>query len=239
MAGTDRVIAAAGSVRDFYVRQVHADPAKVDVVYNAVDFAEGRPTISRLEMRASLGLAADVRVAAIVARLTRQKGHRHLFKALASSPALADVQLLVIGGGEEREALEQDAIAKGLSARVRFLGVRRDVGNLLGAIDVFVLPSLWEGLPLAMVHAMGAGVPVVASRVAGIPEVVDDGRTGLLVPPSDALALGAALTRMFDDPALRERIGHDGSLSVLQRFGVDRYVESMTSLYDTLLERVA
>jgi glycosyltransferase involved in cell wall biosynthesis len=147
--------------------------------------------------------------------------------------------LLVIGGGEDRDALERDAIAKGLSARVHFLGVRRDVGNLLAAMDVFVLPSLWEGLPLALVHAMGAGVPVVASRVAGVPEVVDDGRTGLLVPPSDAPALGAALTRMFEDPALRERLGRDACLSVLPRFGVDRYVESMTSLYDTLLERVA
>ena len=190
-------------------------------------------------MRASLGLPADVRVAGVVARLTRQKGHRYLFEALASSPALADVQLLVIGGGEEREALEQDAIAKGLSARVHFLGVRRDVGNLLAAMDVFVLPSLWEGLPLAMVLAMGAGVPVVASSVAGVPEVVDDGRTGLLVPPSDPRALGAALRRLFDDPALRERIGRQASLSVLPRFGIDRYVESMTSLYDTLLERVA
>ncbi len=239
MAGTDRVIAAAGSVREFYLRQIHADPAKVDVVYNAVDFAQGRPTISRREIRASLGLPADAKVAGVVGRLTRQKGHRHLFEALASSPALADVQLLVIGGGEDRDALERDAIAKGLSARVHFLGVRRDVGNLLAAMDVFVLPSLWEGLPLALVHAMGAGVPVVASRVAGVPEVVDDGRTGLLVPPSDAPALGAALTRMFEDPALRERLGRDACLSVLPRFGVDRYVESMTSLYDTLLERVA
>ena len=239
MAGTDRVIASAGSVRDFYVRQVHADPAKVDVVYNAVDFAQGRPTIARPEMRASLGLPADARVAGVIARLTVQKGHRHLFQALASSPSLADVQLLVIGGGEESEALEKDAIAKGLSGRVHFLGPRRDLGNLLAAMDVFVLPSLWEGLPLSMVLAMSAGVPVVATRVAGIPEVVEDGRTGLLVPPADPLALGAALTRLFEDPLLRQRIGRDASLSVLPRFGIDRYVESMTSLYDTLLERVA
>jgi glycosyltransferase involved in cell wall biosynthesis len=239
LAGTDRVIASAGAVRDFYVHQVGADPAKVDVVYNAVDFAQGRPTVSRLETRASLGLPADAPVAGIVARLTRQKGHRDLFEALASSPKLADVQLLVIGGGEEREALEQEAISRGLSKRVHFLGVRRDVGNLLAAMDVFVLPSLWEGLPLAMVEAMGAGIPVVASRVAGIPEVVDDSRTGLLVPPSDPSALGAALTRLIEDPQLRQRIGGDGSLSVLPRFGIDRYVESITSLYDALLERVA
>jgi glycosyltransferase involved in cell wall biosynthesis len=239
MAGTDRVIASAGSVRDFYVRQVHADPAKVDVVYNAVDFAQGRPTISPREMRVSLGLPTDARVAGVIARLTRQKGHRHLFQALASFPSLADVQLLVIGGGEDSVALEQDATTKGLSGRVHFLGPRRDLGNLLAAMDVFVLPSLWEGLPLSMVLAMSAGVPVIATRVAGIPEVVEDGRTGLLVPPSDPVALGAALTRLFEDPLLRQRLGREASLSVLPRFGIDRYVESMTSLYDTLLERVA
>jgi glycosyltransferase involved in cell wall biosynthesis len=239
MAGTDRVIAAAGSVRDFYLRQVHANPAKVDVVHNAVDFAEGRSTISRHEMRAALGLADDARVAGIIARLSRQKGHRYLFEALASSPALADVHLLVAGTGEEADALEADARTRGLSGRVHFLGARRDVGNLLAAMDVFVLPSLWEGLPLAMVLAMGAGLPVVASRVAGIPEVVDDGRTGLLVPPSDPAALGAALTRLFEDAPLRQQIGGEASRSVLPRLGVDRYVERMTSLYDTLLERVA
>ena len=239
MAGTDRIIASAESVRDFYVRQVHADPAKVDVVYNAVDFSQGRPTMSQREMRASLGLPEDARIAGVIARLTEQKGHRYLFDALASSPALADVQLLVVGGGEAREALERDAVTKDLSARVHFLGPRRDLGDLLAAMDVFVLPSLWEGLPLSMVLAMGAGVPVVATRVAGIPEVVDDGRTGLLVPPRDASALGAALTRLFEDPQLRRRIGREASAAVLPRFGIDRYVESVTSLYDTLLEQVA
>ena len=80
---------------------------------------------------------------------------------------------------------------------MHFPGPRRDLGNLLGAMDVFVLPSLWEGLPLSMVLAMGAGVPVVATAVAGVPEVVEAGRTGLLVPPGDATTLGAALTRLF------------------------------------------
>jgi glycosyltransferase involved in cell wall biosynthesis len=190
-------------------------------------------------MRAALGLPDGARVAGIVARLSRQKGHRDLFQALASSPSLGDVQLLIAGTGEEAAALEVDARTRGLSDRVHFLGARRDVGNLLAAMDVFVLPSLWEGLPLAMVLAMGAGVPVVATRVAGIPEVVDDGRTGLLVPPSDPEALAAALTRLLEDAPLRQRISREASQSVLPRLGVDRYVESMTSLYDTLLERVA
>jgi len=104
-------------------------------------------------------------------------------------------------------------------------------------MDVFVLPSLWEGLPLSLVLAMGAGVPVVATAVAGVPEVVEDGRTGLLVPPADAAALGAALTRLFTDDASAQRMGHDARAAVLPRFGIDRYVDSIVGLYDRLLER--
>ena len=235
MAGTDRVVVSAESVRDFYVTQVHADPAKIDVIYNAVDFTQGQPTMSRAEMRASLGVPAGARVAGIIARLTEQKGHRYLFEALASQPSLADVHLLVIGGGEQHEALVRDVDQKGLSSRVHFLGPRRDLGNLLAAMDVFVMASLWEGLPLSMVLAMGAGVPVVATRVAGIPEVVADGRTGLLVPPRDSNALGAALARLLGDPDLRRQFGDEARAAVLPRFGVDRYVESVASLYDRLL----
>jgi len=118
---------------------------------------------------------------------------------------------------------------------VHFLGARCDLGNLLAAMDVFVMPSLWEGLPLSMVLAMGAGVPVVATSVAGIPEVVADGRTGLLVGPADARALGRALEQLFVDPDLRRRMGADARAAVRPLFGVDRYVESIVSLYDRLL----
>jgi glycosyltransferase involved in cell wall biosynthesis len=180
-----------------------------------------------------------VPVAGVIARLTEQKGHRFLFDALASRPELSNVHLLVIGGGELRDALEQRAGVLGLTPRVHFLGARRDLGDLLAAMDVFVMPSLWEGLPLSMVLAMGAGVPVVATAVAGIPEVVDDGRTGLLVAPGDAAALGAALARLFTDAALRAQLGRDARASVLPRFGVDKYVESIVTLYDRLLNGCA
>jgi glycosyltransferase involved in cell wall biosynthesis len=235
MAGTDRIVVSAESVRDFYIAQVHADPAKVEVIYNAVDFAQGEATTSRDEMRKALGVPADARVAGVIARLTEQKGHRFLFDALATAPALADVHVLLIGGGDLQDDLVRRAESLGLSQRVHFLGPRRDLGNLLGAMDVFVMPSLWEGLPLSLVLAMGAAVPVVATAVAGIPEVVEDGRTGLLVPAGDAAALGVALSRVFTDGALRDRMARDGKASVLPRFGVDKYVASVSDLYDKLL----
>src|SRR5712692_2946369 len=240
MAGTDRVVVSAESVRRFYVRQVHADPAKVDVIYNAVDFSQAEPTLARSAVRASLGLSDTAPVVGVIARLTEQKGHRVLFDALASQPELADVHVIVIGDGDLRQTLEARAATLSIASRVHFLGTRRDLGNLLGAMDVFVMPSLWEGLPLSLVLAMAASRPVVATAVAGIPEVVDEGRTGLLVPAGDAQALGAALARLFADAPLRARLGRDARQSVLPRFGVDRYVDSVAALYDRLLaERVA
>src|SRR5262249_27085691 len=207
MAGTDRVVTSAESVREFYIKQVHADPAKVDVVYNAVDFAQAQPTMSRAAVRTALGIPLVAPVAGVIARLTEQKGHRFLFEALASRPELSDVHLLVVGGGDLAGALERRAQELGLAPRIHFPGPRRALGDLLAAIDVFVMPSLWEGLPLSMVLAMGAGLPVVATAVAGIPEVVADGRTGLLVPPGNSAALGDALARLFTDDALCAQIG--------------------------------
>lgn len=235
MKGTDRVVVSADSVKTFYTRQVGADPAKVDVVYNAVDFSQARADRSRADMRHELGIPADARVAGTIARLTEQKGHTFLFDALARTPSLADLHLLLVGDGERRDQLTQRVDTLGLADRVHFVGARRDLGNLMAAVDVFVMPSLWEGLPLSMVLAMGAGLPVVVTRVAGIPEVVDDGRTGVLVPPADSAALGVALESVFGDAAFRARLGQAAQESVLPRFGVDRYVDSIVSLYDRLL----
>ena len=121
----------------------------------------------------------DAFVGGIIARLTEQKGHRFLFDAMAATPALANMHTIVIGGGDLQAALVRQVDDLGLGARVHLLGPRRDLGDLLAAMDVFVMPSLWEGLPLSLVLAMGAGLPVVMTSVAGIPELVDDRGTGL------------------------------------------------------------
>lgn len=235
MKGTDAVVASAGSVRDFYIDQVHADPARVEVIYNAVDWRQLEVTTAREAFRASLGIPAGVPLAGIIARLTEQKAHAVLLDALARTPALAPLHLMVVGDGDLRDALPAQARTLGIADRVHFLGARRDLGDLMAAMDLFVMPSYWEGLPLSMVLAMGAGLPVVATRVAGIPEVVQDGQTGLLVPPGDAAALGAALARLLSDPALGPRLGTAAREFVRPRFGVDGYLASVTALYDRLL----
>ena len=235
MRGTDAVVASAVAVRDFYVEQVGADRAKVEVIHNAVDWSQLQTTMSREEMRASLSIPAAAPVAGIVGRLTEQKAHRVLFDAMARRSSLSNLHLIVTGDGELRDELRQRAESLGLSTRVHFTGIRRDVGNVLGAVDLFVMPSFWEGLPLALVHAMGAGLPVVASAVAGVPEVVRHGETGLLVQPGDVDGLANALARLVDDPAERSRLGCAARDYVRPRFGVDGFVGSTTALYDRLL----
>jgi glycosyltransferase involved in cell wall biosynthesis len=234
MKGTDAVIASAESVKEHYIAQVGAAADKVDVIYNAVDFAQLQTTMTRDEFRQSIGVPLNVPAAGIIARLTEQKAHRVLFESMAQ-PALAALHLVVVGDGELRADLRSRADALGIAGRVHFLGARRDLGNILAAVDIFAMPSYWEGLPLSMVLAMGAGLPVVASRVAGIPEVVKDGVSGLLVDAGDSAQLTRALATLMNDAAVRARLGEAARAFVLPRFGIDGYVASVTALYDRLL----
>lgn len=235
MRGTDAVVASAASVKEFYTRQVAADPAKVEVIYNAVDWSQLDSTMTRDGFRDAIGVPRDVMLAGIIARLTEQKAHRVLFDALAQHAGLQQLHLLVVGDGELRDELRGRVDALGLQRRVHFVGARRDLGNILAAVDLFTMPSLWEGLPLSLVLAMGAGLPVVATRVAGIPEVVQDNVNGLLVKPGKSDELGAAMARLVHDPALRRSLGEQARAFVRPRFGVEHYVASITSLYDRLI----
>jgi len=235
MTGTDCVVASAESVRDFYIDQIHADPRRVKVIYNAVDWSALETTMTASALRGQLDIPESAFVITIIARLTEQKAHRVLFEALAHTHALSDANLLIVGDGELRDDLRARADALGIAGRVHFAGARRDLGNLLAASDAFVMPSLWEGLPLSLVLAMGAGLPVVATRVAGIPEVVVHGVSGLLVAPGEAGPLGAALGSLAIDRGLRARLGDAARAVVRPRFGADHYVRAVADLYDSLL----
>lgn len=235
MQHTDAVVASAGSVRDFYIDQIGADADKVVVIYNAVDWSQLNATITRAELRASLGIPMDAPAAGIIARLTEQKAHAVLLDALVSRPELASLHVIAVGDGDLRDQLKSRTEQLGLSPRVHFVGARRDLGNILGAVDMFVMPSLWEGLPLSLVLAMGGALPVVASRVAGIPEVVEDGVSGLLVEPGNVAQLADAMTRLVMDDQRRVQLGRQAQAFVRPRFGVDGYIAETTALYQRLL----
>jgi glycosyltransferase involved in cell wall biosynthesis len=231
------VVASAESVKSAYVRQLGIDADAVRVVYNAVNWERLDATKSPGAVREELGIPSDRLVVGVVATLQDKKGHRVLLDAVARTPGLDAIWLMLVGDGPMRSSLEQYAATLEIADRVTFCGTRRDLGNVLPAMDVFALPSLWEGLPLALILAMGASRPVVATRLAGIPEVVTDDDTGLLVEPGDAAALGAALARVCNDGALRIRMGARARAAVRDRFGADAYSAAVIEIYEEFLAK--
>ncbi|HVL18655.1 MAG TPA: glycosyltransferase [Gemmatimonadales bacterium] len=167
-----------------------------------------------------------------VARLDPQKGLHHLVAAAALVP---EARVMVVGEGPERPALETEIARLGLGDRVHLLGFRSDVPDLLAASDLFVLPSLFEGLPLSILEAMAAGKPVVATAIGGNDEAVVDGATGLLVPPGDPQALADAIRALLRDPERRRRLGEAGRRRAEAEFSATAMVRRVAAVYDELL----
>jgi glycosyltransferase involved in cell wall biosynthesis len=197
-------------------------PASIAVIPNGLDHAafaarEPRPRIRRL---------------ITVANLRREKSHETLIAAAARLVReVPDLRLQFVGAGPRRAELEALVAARGLSAHVEFLGHREDVPALLAQADAYVLPSRSEAFPNGAIEAMAAGLPVVASAVGGLLDLIEDGRTGLLVPPADDEALAAAVRSLIDDPARAAAIGSAAREAVLDNYSFDRMVASFEHLY--------
>jgi glycosyltransferase involved in cell wall biosynthesis len=215
------------------VARVAGTRAHTHVVTNGVDssaFALDRAAGERV--RRELGIAPDARVCGIVARLTPAKDHRTLFEAVRRlREAGSGVHCIVVGDGEMRGALESAVRALGLDDLVHFTGARANVRDYLGAMDVFVLSSVTEGLAMTLLEAMAAGKPVVATRVGGNPEVVEDGRTGLLVSPGDPDALASAVDTILRRPELQAAMGAAGRDRARRNFSLEAMLAGYAAVY--------
>jgi glycosyltransferase involved in cell wall biosynthesis len=223
-----------------WLRAQEGVPARLfHVVYNGVDIAQFSRDGAAAEIRAELGIPADVPVIGTVGRLSADKGGQDvLIRAVARlRQAYPAARLVVVGDGALRPKLEQLAARLDLGAAVIFTGVRADVPRLLDAMDMFVLPSLREALPVAVLEAMASARPVVATNVGGVHEVLRDGETGLLVPPGDPAALAAALQRLVSDRALATRLGAAGRARVEAAFTIEQMVRRIEHLYSELARR--
>ncbi len=234
---TDRAIAVSGSTRDFLVRDRRVPAARVRLIWNGAPLADFAPVSpeQRTRTRTALGLASDALVIGTISRLNEQKGHRFLIEA---APAVLKrherARLLIVGDGDLSSSLRRQAQALGIGDRVLFAGHRSDVREILGAVDVVCMPSLYEGTPLALFEAMGAARAIVASAVDGCAEVLTDGVTGLLVPPRDVAALSQALVRLLDEPPLLERL-EAAALVASREYDIDRTVRHIEELYEEVL----
>jgi glycosyltransferase involved in cell wall biosynthesis len=227
--GTNRVIACCQTVADFYRRQVGVGNSKLAVVYNAVRFGPHPTRAQRDEARRSLGFRDDHVVIGTLGRLTEQKDHLTLIQA--SARLAPNARVIIAGDGPMRPMLEREIDRLDVADRVRLLGIRRDRDTLYAAMDIFALPSRWEGLSLALVEAMGAGLPVVATAVGGTPEVVRNAHTGVLVEPRDVDVLAHALGQLAADPERRQSLGQAAADEALERFAIERHAREIAHLY--------
>lgn len=236
---TDAVTAVSRAVADAQIAAGSVVARKVSVIENGIDFARFRPPpLNELErLRTRFGLTADDRVLLCVGRLAPEKNHSLLLrvfsKILAGEPR---ARLLLIGSGELEAPLRDQAHALALGDRVIFGGPVSPVGPVFFLAELFVLASWLEGLPLVVLEAMAAGCPMVLTAVGGIPEVVHDERTGLVVPPNDEEALERALRRMLDASVEQKRDWADAARQEAQsRFSMERMVERTQAVYEHIL----
>ncbi len=231
-----RIVTVSEATRATLVAQGYP-PARVEVIPNGVDVDGVAATRGgELGLRSELGVPAGVPLVGEVGRLCAMKGQRELIEAIALVPGAwvvlvgADIEQ----GGRYEAELRTAASEAGVADRVVFAGFRPDASDLIGAFDVLALPSWTEGMPLVTLEAMARGVPVVATAVGGIPEVVVDGTTGLLVPLRDPQALAAALRALTDDPARARVMGEAGRARVHERFRAADSIARTLEVYDEL-----
>jgi glycosyltransferase involved in cell wall biosynthesis len=237
--GVDRIVCVSAAVRDVLLRD-GLEPERLSVVRSAIDperVRRARP----VDVRARLGLPASARIVLSVGALVGHKGHRHLVEAMPSLVAnVPDVHVVVAGEGPLRRPLEELARHLWVAPRLSLPGRVDDLAGWFSQAEAFVMPSLEEGLGTSVLDAMAAGLPVVASRAGGIPEMVRDGVEGLLVPPGDAPALSVAVRRVLEEPETRRALGRAARARVDAEFRVDRMVEETLAVYrDVLAARAA
>jgi L-malate glycosyltransferase len=231
------VLANATPIRDALIADDGFAPEKLRVIHNGVDtakFQRGRRDRERLFP----GLQNQKLVVLVGNMHTDVKGHPWLIEAApAVLKEFPQTRFVFAGDGDSRPAFEQQAAKLGLQSNFMFLGRRSDIPDVLASCDIAVLPSRAEGLPNAVLEYMAAGLPAIASRVGGNAELVEDGVTGLLVPPEDSSAIAAALLRLLRDPELSRKMAENGRKVAVENYSFERLIREVDALYTELLRR--
>lgn len=234
---TDRLILVCQSDLRQARRHRLASETKMTVILNGADVSRTPGAEELAGQRNRLGWTPGRPVVGTVARLHRQKGVTHLLRAgQRILRAVPDSLIVIVGDGPQADRLKRQADRLGLGQKCLFLGAQEETIPLMALFDVFVLPSLWEGLPFVLVEAAALGKAIVATAVDGVPEVLEDGRTGFLVPPGDPEALASAVIRLLRDRGEARRLGENARSLVPSRFPLRRMVEQTQNLYLDALE---
>jgi glycosyltransferase involved in cell wall biosynthesis len=238
---THLFLCVGDDLRSTYIRSRVADPERFVVVRSGFDLCPFRQaarerSLHRRALRERLGIPANAKIVGTAARLEPRKGVQFLLQAAAQlANEHPDVHFAVAGRGEYRGWLQRQATELGIGDRVHFLGHVEDIHAYLAGLDLFVLSSLWEGLPRAVVQARAVGLPVVGFDVEGMREVVRDGRNGFVVPSKDVVALAASIDRLLRDPELADRLSRYDDAEYLRQWDKDQMVARIQELYDQIL----
>lgn len=217
---------------DFLINNLGYSPSGIKVIKNGTDPCSWVFSMEeRNQTRNWLKIPKDEILISSVGRLSKQKGHTYLIDAISRINPAVKVKCLIIGTGPEKTSLENKIRAKGLQDKIILTGEKNNIKPWLCASDIFVLPSLWEGIPIALLEAMAIGLPCLASSVDGIPEVIEDSKSGLLCPPKNPDALATALVRLCEDVPLRNNIALTGKKVIRDNFTVKMMLRSYEDAY--------
>ena len=232
----DRVIAISDGIRGELLRAGVPAP-KVEMVRSCVDVCQYRAPRDRRWFGEEFGVPPDAAVVGVIAQLIERKGHDYLLRAMpAILRRFPECRTVFFGQGPRRAQLEESARELEVEDRIVFAGFRPDLPRVLPNLDLVVHPATMEGLGVSLLQTAAAGVPIVASAVGGIPEIVIDGETGLLVPPRDSDAIAAAAVRVLEDRESADRMARAAAAHVESAFGVDQMVEGNLRVYLETLE---
>lgn len=236
MRALDHVIACCDAARREWDERCGLPAGKVTVIHNGIHMDRVARKHTRREAREMLNLPACAFITATLGNLHRYKGQEFLLRALPALVARHPEVLAVIAGtGPAEGDLRRLVDELGIGKSVRLLGFCNEVGSLLDAADIYVQSSLVEAFPIAILEAAAAGLPVVSTAVGGVPEAVEDGVTGLLVPPADPAALTRAIGSLVDCPERCELLGHAGRARVSACFTTAQMLDKTTQLYERML----
>ena len=230
----NKVVAVSEATKNFLIQERGVPENKVEVIKYGVDLNKYN-IIGDKNPRELIGLNVEDKVIGMVGRLNSQKGHIYLINAARDIVKFyPDVKFVIVGEGILKNELIDQVKAYNLKRNFLFLGYRKDVNYILGAFDIFVLPSLYEGLPNAILEAMAVGKPVVATAVDGTTEIIEDGKTGLLIPPKDPSQLKNALLKLLSNKTMAAEMGLNGRKRVEKIFSLERQVDEFQNLFNSL-----
>ena len=233
---SDKIVFVSKFTRDKFLKLSKVPKQKIAIIYNGIDLKEYEQPTDIQRKKAEIGIKNSEFVIGNVANLYPVKGQIYLLKAAKKIiKEFPNTKFLIIGRGELENELKKEAQKLGIASHIKFLGFRNDVKELLKIMDVFVLCSLSEGLPLSLIEAMASRVPVVCTNVGGIPEVINDRINGFLVPPTDPNALATKIINLLKDRTLANKLAYSSYEKIKQQFSLQFMLDKYAEIYSDLM----